>query len=99
MLDAVIWPRSEAVEVARQLSLTVDGETERLRSIAVYILICGLFALGHGPDTWSQWTAFVQSPLGVILSVLIFAFAVVHTIMWLKAGPQSIRARYRKDIV
>lgn len=61
--------------------------------VAIYalILIIGLFRLGEGWEAWDGFVGFLASPLGIILHVVIFVFAVIHTMAWFKAVPQAMR--------
>jgi fumarate reductase subunit C len=69
--------------------------------VAIYslILILGLFRLGEGAEAWNGWIGFVASPVGVVLHVLILAFAVIHTIAWFKAVPQAMRIQLGENVV
>jgi fumarate reductase subunit C len=69
--------------------------------VAIYslILILGLFRLGEGAEAWNGWIGFVASPVGVVLHVLILAFAVIHTIAWFKAVPQAMRIQRGEEFV
>lgn len=69
--------------------------------VAIYtvILICGIFALGTGPEAWQGWLDAVTSPLGVIFHLVAFAFSVIHTTSWFKAVPQAMRIQRGEEIV
>lgn len=69
--------------------------------VAIYtaILIVGLFRLAQGPEAWHGWLAAVTSPIGVIVHILIFIFALIHTTSWFKAVPQAMRIQRGEDFV
>jgi fumarate reductase subunit C len=69
--------------------------------VAIYslILIVGLFRLGEGKEAWEAWLGFVTGPFGVILHLLILAFAVIHTVAWFKAVPQAMRIQRGEEFV
>ncbi len=61
--------------------------------VAIYavMLIFGLFRLGQGEAAWQGWVDYVTSPIGVIIHLIVFAFAIIHTTAWFKAVPQAMR--------
>jgi fumarate reductase subunit C len=69
--------------------------------VAIYmlILIIGLFRLADGPDAWAGWLAWVASPIGLILHLIVFAFSVIHTTAWFTAVPQALRIQRGTSVV
>jgi fumarate reductase subunit C len=63
------------------------------------LLIYGLFALGSGPDAWAGFISFVKSPIIVILSLIAFAFFILHTVSWFQAVPQAMRIQQGEHFV
>jgi succinate dehydrogenase subunit C len=63
------------------------------------LLIAGLFCLGSGPEAWASFLAFVKNPLVVILSLIAFAFFIVHTVSWFQAVPQAMRIQQGEHFV
>jgi succinate dehydrogenase subunit C len=63
------------------------------------LLIAGLFCLGLGPEAWASFLAFVKNPLVVILSLIAFAFFIVHTVSWFQAVPQAMRIQQGEHFV
>lgn len=70
-------------------------------AVAVYllILIVGLFRLAQGPDAWAGWLAFVTSPLGLVIHLIVFGLSLVHTTAWFKAVPQAMRIQRGEQFV
>jgi len=61
-------------------------------AVAAYalILLAGLFQLGQGEAAWTQWLAFLASPLALVLhAVLLLAFA-YHAWTWFKIMPRTM---------
>jgi len=69
--------------------------------VAIYtiILIVGLFRLSQGEAAWNGWLAGVASPLGILVHLVIFVFALIHTTAWFKAVPQALRIQRGESIV
>jgi fumarate reductase subunit C len=63
------------------------------------LLIYGLFKLGNGPNAWADFIDFVKSPIVVILSLIAFAFFIIHTISWFQAVPQAMRIQQGEHFV
>lgn len=59
--------------------------------LAIYavILMWGLAALGGGPESYQGWLAFLQSPLAILLHLLILAAACYHTYTWFEVAPKA----------
>ncbi|MCP5364219.1 MAG: fumarate reductase subunit C [Hyphomicrobiales bacterium] len=69
--------------------------------VAIYtiIIIVGLFRLSQGEAAWNGWLAAVASPLGILVHLAIFVFALIHTTAWFKAVPQALRIQRGESIV
>lgn len=69
--------------------------------VAIYtiILIVGLFRLSQGEAAWNGWLSAVASPLGILVHLAIFVFALIHTTAWFKAVPQALRIQRGESIV
>ena len=69
--------------------------------VAIYciILIAGLFRLGQGEAAWQGWVDYVTSPIGVIMHLIIFVFAIIHTTAWFKVVPQAMRIQRGTEFV
>jgi fumarate reductase subunit C len=63
------------------------------------LLIYGLIKLGNGPDAWANFIDFVKSPIVVILSLIAFAFFIIHTVSWFQAVPQAMRIQQGEHFV
>ena len=61
--------------------------------IALYciLLVWGLGALASGPEAFACFVAAVQSPLGIVVQLVILAFAVYHSVTWFKLAPQGMK--------
>ena len=53
------------------------------------ILICGLFSLKHGPESWAGFVGFLQNPVVVILNLIALAAALLHTKTWFELAPKA----------
>ena len=68
-------------------------------ALYMWLLIDGLFRLAKGPEAWAAWLAFIKHPLVVVISLIAFAFFVVHTMSWFKAVPQALRIQTGEHFV
>lgn len=53
------------------------------------ILICGLFSLKHGPESWEGFVHFLRNPIVVILNLIALAAALLHTKTWFELAPKA----------
>lgn len=53
------------------------------------LLIYGLFALKHGPETWAGFVGFLQNPIVVVLNIITLAAALLHTKTWFELAPKA----------
>ena len=53
------------------------------------VLIFGLFALKNGPESWAHFIGFLQNPIVVILNLITFAAALLHTKTWFELAPKA----------
>lgn len=53
------------------------------------LLICGLFSLKHGPESWASFVDFLQNPIVVILNLISLAAALLHTKTWFELAPKA----------
>ena len=53
------------------------------------ILICGLFSLKHGPESWEGFVTFLRNPIVVILNLIALAAALLHTKTWFELAPKA----------
>jgi fumarate reductase subunit C len=84
---------------ARYKSYMLHEVSSLFVGLYMALLIAGLFCLGSGPDAWAGFLAFVKSPIVVILSIIAFAFFIVHTISWFQAVPQAMRIQQGEHFV
>lgn len=68
-------------------------------ALYMWLLIDGLFRLAKGPEAWEGWLAFIKHPLVVVLSLIAFAFFIIHTTSWFKAVPQAMRIQTGEHFV
>ncbi|MCB9948711.1 MAG: fumarate reductase subunit C [Rhodospirillaceae bacterium] len=61
-------------------------------AVAIYsaLLILGLIRLSEGPAEYTAYLLAMRSPLGIILQLIILAFALYHTITWFKLAPKGM---------
>ncbi len=62
-------------------------------AIAIYtiLFVCGLGALAGGQAAFDGFIGAMQSPLGIIIQLILLAFVVYHTITWFKLAPQGMK--------
>jgi len=67
--------------------------------IALYaiLFVWGLGALASGPEAYAGFIGAMQSTGGVILQLVILAFAVYHTVTWFILAPQGMKPMRMKD--
>ncbi|AMO50921.1 fumarate reductase subunit C [Kosakonia oryzendophytica] len=53
------------------------------------VLIYGLFALKHGPESWTGFVGFLQNPIVVVLNLISLAAALLHTKTWFELAPKA----------
>ena len=53
------------------------------------LLICGIFSLKHGPESWANFVGFLQNPIVVILNLITLAGALLHTKTWFELAPKA----------
>ena len=54
------------------------------------ILIVALMRLSEGREAWEAYLANLCSPAGVVLQLLILAFAVYHSTSWFNVTPKAM---------
>jgi len=67
--------------------------------IALYMVlfVWGLGALAAGPEAFARFIGAVQSPLGVVVQLVILAFTLYHAVTWFKLAPQGMKPLRRPD--
>lgn len=63
--------------------------TSVLITLYSLILAWGVFRLSQGEDAFNGWLAALQSPLAIILHLLMLIFALYHTITWFSLAPKA----------
>ncbi|RKQ40115.1 fumarate reductase subunit FrdC [Enterobacter sp. R1(2018)] len=53
------------------------------------LLICGLFALKSGPESWEHFVGFLRNPIVAILNIITLAAALLHTKTWFELAPKA----------
>ncbi|MEA1063319.1 fumarate reductase subunit FrdC [Erwinia sp. HR93] len=53
------------------------------------LLLCGLFSLKHGPESWANFVGFLQNPIVIILNIIALAAAILHTKTWFELAPKA----------
>ena len=84
---------------ARYKSYMLHEVSSLFVGLYMALLIYGLFKLGSGADAWADFIEFVKSPIVLILSLIAFAFFIVHTISWFQAVPQAMRIQQGEHFV
>lgn len=62
-------------------------------AIAIYtiLFVWGLGALASGPEAFTGFIGAMQSPMGVLIQLVLLAFTVYHTVTWFKLAPQGMK--------
>ncbi len=70
-------------------------------SVAAYavVLILLVRAVGAGPAEYRAFMEVFQTPLSIGLSVVAFAFAVLHSVTWFNLAPKAMVIRVGKTVV
>lgn len=53
------------------------------------VLLYGLCAVANGPDVWSGFVAFLQSPFILILNLISLILALIHSKTWFDLAPKA----------
>lgn len=53
------------------------------------VLIYGIFALKHGPESWAGFVGFLQNPIVALLNLIALAAALLHTKTWFELAPKA----------
>ncbi|WP_058912492.1 fumarate reductase subunit FrdC [Entomohabitans teleogrylli] len=53
------------------------------------VLLCGLFSLKNGPESWAGFVGFLQNPIVVIINLIALAAALLHTKTWFELAPKA----------
>ncbi len=53
------------------------------------LLLCGLFSLKHGPESWAGFVGFLQNPIVVVLNLFSLGMALLHTKTWFELAPKA----------
>jgi fumarate reductase subunit C len=68
-----------------------------LSSVAVaYFVVLTLLqlrALTHGPQAYTAFQAWLQTPVAIVLNVISFFFVLFHTITWFNLAPRALVVR------
>ncbi len=64
-------------------------------AIFVYglILVIGLWRLSQGPLEWGAFVAWLRSPLGLVIHVIVLALSLVHSVTWFAVTPKAMPLR------
>ncbi|WP_064561806.1 fumarate reductase subunit FrdC [Buttiauxella brennerae] len=61
------------------------------------LLICGLFSLKSGPESWAGFVSFLQNPIVIILNLITLAAALLHTKTWFELAPKAANIIIKDD--
>ncbi|MCA1924439.1 MULTISPECIES: fumarate reductase subunit FrdC [Buttiauxella] len=61
------------------------------------LLLCGLFSLKSGPESWAGFVSFLQNPIVVILNLITLAAALLHTKTWFELAPKAANIIIKDD--
>lgn len=63
-------------------------------SVAVWVyalvLTVGVFRLGQGEAAWNGWLQAMQSPLSIVLHLVLLVCFVLHTYSWFEIMPKTM---------
>jgi len=60
---------------------------------SVVLVILHIHALNRGPDAWAALQAWLARPLVLALSIVSFAFTLIHSVTWLSLAPRAMVIR------
>lgn len=68
--------------------------TREMTSLAVgytaVVLLLQVAALGRGPEAYGRFVGFLETPVAVILHVVVLVFLLFHSFTWLSLAPKAI---------
>ncbi len=59
-------------------------------AIYAFILTAGLVSLSQGKEAYESWLGIMQSPLSLLLHIVLLAACVYHAISWFKIMPRTL---------
>ncbi|WP_294538354.1 fumarate reductase subunit C [uncultured Rhodoblastus sp.] len=61
-------------------------------AVTIYggVLFTGLFSLWRGPESYNAFLRFLQSPLSLLLNLLLLAVVVYHVVTWFQTLPKTM---------
>lgn len=62
-------------------------------ALAVLGILVQLVSLRHGPEAYARFQRWLQSPLGIIVTVIVFLFVTFHSITWFNLAPRAMTVR------
>jgi succinate dehydrogenase subunit C len=62
-------------------------------AVAVLGVLLQLVSLRRGPESYARFQHWLQSPLGIIVTVIVFLFVVYHSITWFNLAPRAMTVR------
>jgi fumarate reductase subunit C len=62
-------------------------------ALAVLGILFQLVSLRRGPDSYAHLQQWLQSPLGVVITLTVLAFVTFHAITWFNLAPRAMTVR------
>ena len=59
----------------------------------VVLILRALRALTQGPETYTAFQAWLQTPVAIVLNVISFFFVLFHAITWFNLAPRALVVR------
>jgi len=59
----------------------------------VVLTLAQIYALSQGPQAYAELQEWLRQPVVVALDVVVFLFAVFHTLTWFAAAPKAMAVR------
>lgn len=59
----------------------------------VVLTLAQIYALSQGPQAYAELQEWMRQPAVVALNVVVFLFAVFHTLTWFAAAPKAMAVR------
>ncbi|MCG8707651.1 fumarate reductase subunit FrdC [Brenneria sp. 4F2] len=53
------------------------------------VLMCGVFSLKSGPESWANFVGFLQNPLVLLINIIALLAAVLQTKTWFELAPKA----------
>jgi len=60
---------------------------------AVLLLLVEVYVLGRGPEAFARFSAWIQSPIAMVLHGLLLVALLFHAVTWINLAPRALVLR------